>query len=87
MSELVPEVGDVWQDENKTIFKIFRCFYFDDKPEFNRCDIIAKEDEEFFITTSVDAHWIAKKCKYLGKSKANINQLFEVNDDKSQEEN
>lgn len=74
MSELMPEVGDVWKSsKGLQIFHIIkvsenavRCFRkgFILKPEtFNKEDFL-------------------ERCKYLGKSKANINQLFEVQDER-----
>lgn len=73
MSELVPEVNDVWKSKNGLqIFHIIkvsenavRCFRkgFILKPEtFNKNKFL-------------------ERCVFMGKSKANINQLFEVQDD------
>lgn len=69
MSELKPEVGDVWEiyDPNVGTYKAL---------VVNTTDFI----HPYCLTD--DFHgaflWRYSTEKYLGKSKANINQLFEV---------
>ena len=75
MSKDKPEVGDVWI--NRSSFRvhiigidedgiIYSCFY--SKNELWQGSFIKKE--------------FLEQHEYLGKSKANINDLFEVQDDK-----
>lgn len=77
----VPEVGDVWEDKYRKTETI----------------IIEKEDNYilylnhykevsvtgYFMETCFDDEYFLSTHKYLGKSKANINQLFEVDDEKN----
>lgn len=81
MSELVPEVNDLWKCESdNAIFQIYKRILEENRADY--CYIIAtRNDKDFLIATAVDTVWIVKNCKYLGKSKADINQLFEVQDD------
>ena len=85
MSELVPEVNDIWEDTYRKTETI----------------IIEKEENYiFYLTRSkgiigtgyftescFDDEYFLSRHTYRGKSKANISQLFEVQDDKSQEKN
>lgn len=85
MSKLMPEVGDLWEDKYRKTETI----------------IIEKEDNYilylnrsrgvsrtgYFMESCFDADYFLSTHKYLGKSKANIKQLFEVQDDKSQRKN
>lgn len=80
MSELVPEVGDVWEDTYRKTETI----------------IIEKEENYilyltrskgvigtgYFIESCFDDKYFLSRHTYLGKSKANINQLFEVDDER-----
>lgn len=75
MSELVPEVGDVWVSVSTGTRRHILYAGFMKSENINvvklfdgdRCTLI--EDKVLF-----------SNYKYLGKSKANINQLFEVQD-------
>ena len=75
MSEQMPEVGDVFKSKKGLqIFHVIkvsknavRCFR---KGFILKPETFNKED-------------FLERCKYLGKSKANINQLFEVDDERS----
>ena len=74
-----PEVGDVWQiDSRKIVIK-----RIEDVSDYFEGTI---KDALYCIEDyghRIDTHWyhpekLKKKGKYLGKSKANINDLFEV---------
>lgn len=70
MSKEKPEVGDVWKD---TFFK-YHILSSDDR--ITRCCFMNMKREFFdvsFLTNGIIRDW-----EYLGKSKANINDLFEV---------
>ena len=73
MSKLMPENNDVW--ESKKGLQIFHIIKVSENAVrcFRKGFILKPEtfNKEDFL----------EKCKYLGKSKANINQLFEVRDD------
>lgn len=73
MSKDKPEVGDVWGINNSTV-KLYT--------EIVEEDIIIalQTDDTFHILNEimVDKEVLNKHCQYLGKSKANIEQLFEV---------
>lgn len=62
-----PEVGDVWQSINQKIVIIARDEYMFGCVVDNSQNIIQWRHKESFY-----------EYKYLGKSKANIEQLFEV---------
>lgn len=71
MSRLEPEVGDVFLNKHsrrKTIILCDRNYY---QCLVENGGLVARYKSEFL------------KMKYLGKSKANINQLFEVDDERS----
>lgn len=80
MSELVPEVSDIWVSEKeKTIFQIFQCEHIQyEDMEFDICKAIVKKGNEIYVKDFLSADWISKDCKYLGKSKVKINEIFEV---------
>lgn len=73
MSALEPEVGDVWQR----------------KLLFDRVHIVqvSKNAVRYQIGKikfkTIPKDFFLDAYKYLGKSKANINQLFEVDDERS----
>lgn len=78
MSELVPEVGDLWSEKNNENYKVV-VSYIDDSSDVlfcacGYCNFLLK------VKTHNRKNFF-RKYKYLGKSKANINQLFEVQDD------
>ena len=76
MSKDKPEVGDVWGVNGSTIK-----FHIETVEE----DIVMalQADDTFHILNEimVDKEVLNKHCQYLGKSKANINDLFEVRDE------
>lgn len=70
MSKEKPEVGDVWKD---TFFK-YLILSSDDTT--TKCYFMNMKQEIFcvtFLTNQIIRDW-----KYVGKAKANINDLFEV---------
>lgn len=78
MSKEKPEVGDVWENDDgvRIVFICVNDYYLE-----------YMEHREV-LTESFDIYRVKAGCnawkngrKYLGKSKANINQLFEVLDD------
>lgn len=75
MSKEKPEVGDVWENDDgvRIVFICVNDYYLE-----------YMEHREV-LTESFDIYRVKAGCnawkngrKYLGKSKANINQLFEV---------
>ncbi|MBS4773087.1 MAG: hypothetical protein KHX55_02290 [Proteobacteria bacterium] len=76
MSKLTPEVGDVWVEE-------------DSEHDYKRCVWISlvKDTMVSGITDEGRCLWCASieefltKHKFLFKSKCNVNNLFEVQDD------
>lgn len=81
MSELVPEKDDIFKSEWGCLYRV------DDKDpsyDFYRCYVLQYDENtgELFITVEQE---VTKKLlsymKYLGKSKADIKHLFEVQDD------
>lgn len=73
MSELMPEVGDVW--ESKKGLQIFHVI----KVSKNAVRCFRKG--LVFKPETFDKNKFLEKCSYLGKSKANINEIFEVDDE------
>ena len=75
MSELMPEVGDVWELHGVIDYilevneKTMLVFYFN------------KSSKKFMMCIYRIKDYL-RHAKYLGKSKANINELFEVQDAK-----
>lgn len=68
MSEEKPEVGDVWKNpKNEKVYIIV-----DVAGSF--AGIISKS----FFGQAIPKEFLIKEFTYLGKSKANINDLFEV---------
>lgn len=82
MSELVPEKNDVFKSDWGSLYRV------DDKDpsyDFYRCYVLQEDEntDELFITVEQEATaGMLLSMKYLGKSKANINQLFEVDDER-----
>lgn len=71
MSERMPEVGDVWE--------VYSNKYLVLEADKITVDVLTKYlgyNNRSFLTKE-----FVKTGKYLGKSKANINQLFEVQDE------
>ena len=78
MSELVPEVGDVWALHGH-LMRMIRV-----GKEYNTeyTYALMKLRGEVLAVESYTASYIKSVGTYIGKSKANINQLFEVDDDR-----
>ena len=75
MSELVPEVGDVWfNEQSKQKFVVLDCNQTSN--DFVAYNQKTKTMRLFDASTPMPSQF-----KYLGKSKASINQLFEVDDE------
>ena len=72
MSELVPEVGDLWKYFGKNMIVVGASGYL-------HPICVIQDGDEFDIAFLFQDN----RCNYtyLGKSKANINQLFEVDDE------
>lgn len=73
-----PEVGDVWENDSgiKIVFICVNSYYWE---YIEHCTI---------LTESFDIYRVNSGCydwkngrRYLGKSKANISELFEVQDE------
>lgn len=79
MSALKPEIGDVWEDSKGPVH-ISRIFTLSDGTR--AIVFIDNSNNTIFEDSARERHFI-KMFKYLGKSKANINQLFEVDDERS----
>ena len=65
-----PEVGDVWIYHNKMIMSVI-------KVKNDEIDCLFYEDKEYKTYSFQKEHFI-KYGYYLGKSKANINDLFKT---------
>ena len=79
MSKEKPEVGDVWYDKmsnQKIVFIMVSDYYCEYIEHYEKLT----ESFEIYTFTTGTNEW-KKGMKYLGKSKANINDLFEVQDD------
>lgn len=77
MSKDIPEVGDVWLDKN-THFRMtcimvsdYYCQYIE------HCEKLCESFDIYQLNNIKNTFWQKNKV-YLGKSKANIQQLFEV---------
>lgn len=85
MSELVPEVGDVWAEKlkNNAGFLLHNVICVNAVYVAIAHEIVEKwgNVELKTITHSFITKKALMRMKYIGKSKANINQLFEVQDD------
>lgn len=78
MSELVPEVDDVW----KLHGHLMRMLRVGKEYDTEYTYALIKLRGEVLAIGSYTASYIKSVGTYIGKSKANINQLFEVKDDK-----
>lgn len=76
MSKLVPEVNDVWEVRGAGGTTRFIITYQDIEDDF----VLLYRNGEAKLW--IKAEMIKEYAKYLGKSKADFNQLFEVQDDK-----
>jgi len=74
MSEQIPEVGDVWEHKQQ---KGYRIYILMELPCKGDVEVLRKIGSIAF-----DKSLIKEDFKYIGKSKANINQLFEVQDER-----
>ena len=80
--DIIPEVGDIFEriDEtkvsNRRITSIYKCCDGDCLIHLAYLDEYNCISEEVIFLSAMNKHY-----KYLGKSKANIQQLFEVQDD------
>lgn len=77
MSAEKPEVGDVWEFAGKPI-------HIKEVTEDN--EVFYVEEVIDYPMSTIETNWdsiedFMDKCCYLGKSKANINDLFEVRND------
>ena len=79
MSKEKPEVGDVWID-TKTRFRMTFIMVSDYYCEYIEHHTKLVESFEIYHFDAKYNGW-KKGKKYLGKSKANINDLFEVQDE------
>jgi hypothetical protein len=79
MSELVPEVGDVWELQGQLISIITVGKKYNKEYTF----ALMKLREEI-VDVKYTVSYIKSVGTYLGKSKANINQLFEVDDERKE---
>lgn len=77
MSKDTPEVGDVWLDK-ETHFRMVCVMVSDYYCEYiEHCEKLCESFDVYRITNIKDTSW--KKGKvYLGKSKANIDDLFKT---------
>lgn len=81
MSELMPEKDDVFKSDWGSLYRV------DDKDSsynFYRCYVLQEDEntDELFITVEQEiTAGMLLSMKYLGKSKSNINEIFEVQDD------
>ena len=83
MSKDTPEVGDVFERIDKTkvsnrrITSIYKCCDGDYMIYLAYLDEDNRISEEVIFLSAMNKHY-----KYLGKSKANINDLFEIKENK-----
>ena len=81
MSELMPEVGDLWIDENieTDIVHIFGIY----QNSWGKYVCYGEYSPDYMEVScnNIGLNLFLNRYKYLGKSKANINQLFEVDDE------
>lgn len=81
MSKDIPEVGDVWE------FKYgFDKTYIEEanlvgENKRQRIRALLQVDKRYVVQRDYYVEGFVEDHRYLGKSKANINQLFEVQDD------
>ena len=71
MSEHMPEVGDLWIYEDNDYKRITYISLFE-------YGLVFGVNDDGRVLWGSNMEYFLKKNKYLGKSKANINQLFEV---------
>lgn len=71
-----PEVGDVWEHDDTKIRRII--VYKDNDCIAYFSYIQFMNGRNYFLKQDYDDHSFPRNNTYLGKSKANINDLFEV---------
>lgn len=76
MSAEKPEVGDVWED-SKGMVHISRIFTLSDD---TRAIVFINNNNNTVCEDSAREEHFIKMFTYLGKSKASVNDLFEVDD-------
>lgn len=65
-----PEVGDVWRADDGCLLHIT-------KVKDDMCEAVVTDKKEVW---SIDSWWFDESSTYLGKSKVNIKELFDVRD-------
>ena len=75
MSKEKPEVGDVW--ENKFGNRMFVCYSDKTTTAFNIMFWVNRGLDKYTVITEE----FVKEFTYLGKSKVNIKELFDVRED------
>lgn len=81
MSEKMPEKNDVFKSDWGSLYRVDD---LDPSNNFYRCYVLQEDEntDELFITVEQEiTKGMLLSMKYLGKSKANINELFEVQND------
>lgn len=79
MSAEKPEVGDVWED-SKGMVHISRIFTLSDD---TRAIVFINNNNNTVLEDSAREEHFIKMFTYSGKSKASIEDLFEVDDERS----
>lgn len=80
MSKENPEIGDVWQYKNGMKFYILKEITSNSMPfgediKYSAFEVIEEDGE---LNSHDELQFINGTFKYLGKSKANINDLFKT---------
>ena len=78
MSKDTPEVGDVWQPKNNEYSRVIVTYYSD---EFEVLLIAIRYAGILQKIKKYHKRWFVNNYKYLGKSKANIDDLFKTEND------
>lgn len=83
MSKDTPEVGDIWAFDNGLKFRILKetlsnAMPFEEDIKYPAYEVLEESLEHNFFD---ELPFINGTFKYIGKGKANINELFEVKDD------
>lgn len=73
MSEkYLPEVGDVFESPFAKYFVVIT------NEVYSQCVV---EEQGFIGIRDIITHYLPEKCKYLGKSRVSIKELFDVAED------
>lgn len=75
MSEEKPEVGDVWQLKDNVYSRVVVNYY---NNEFDVLLVAVRYGGVLYKIKKYHKKYFIKNYTYLGKSKANISDLFEV---------